>query len=103
MAPELLIGSPMQVVKTGARRRTRKTDSQDLCVSCRFANVCVFCGPGREPVKSCSGYMTTDRERQQPDTGAETEAAGLCVSCTIREECRKERPMSGVWHCEDYC
>jgi hypothetical protein len=90
----------MQVVKTGARRTTRKTGLQDLCVSCRFADGCVFCGPGREPVKSCNAYMTP-----QPDTSAktDTEAAGLCVSCTIREECRRERPMSGVWHCEDYC
>ena len=95
----------MQVVKAGARRTTRKKGVQDLCVSCRFANVCVFCGPGREAIKSCSGYMTNDRDQPQPDTGAytDTEAAGLCVSCTIREECGKERPMSGVWHCEDYC
>jgi len=70
----------------------------DLCVSCHFANVCVFCSPEREPVKHCSAYMT-----RQPETGVDTEAAGLCVSCRLREECRKERPMSGVWHCEDYC
>jgi len=88
----------MQVVKAEERRTRKKTGLQDLCVSCQFANVCVFCNPGREPVKRCSGHMT-----QKPDTGADTEAAGLCVSCTIREECRKERPMSGVWHCEDYC
>jgi hypothetical protein len=93
----------MQVVKTGPPRTKPKTALQDLCGSCRFANVCVFCGAGHEPVKSCSGYMTTDRDRSQPDTGAGTEAAGLCVSCTIREECGNERPMSGVWHCEDYC
>ena len=88
----------MQVIKTGARRPRRKTGLQDLCISCRFADVCVFCISGREPVKRCSGYMTL-----QSDTGADTEAAGLCVSCSIREECWKERPMSGVWHCEDYC
>lgn len=88
----------MQVVKTGAGRTKRKTGLQDLCASCRFANLCVFRSRGREPVKSCSGYMTP-----QPETAANAEAAGLCVSCTIREECRKERPMSGVWHCEDYC
>ena len=93
----------MQVVKTGAGRTKRKTGVQDLCASCRFANLCVFCSRGREPVKSCSGYITPDRNRRQPDTGANNEAAGLCVSCTIREKCRKERPMSGVWHCEDYC
>ena len=88
----------MQVVKAEARRMRKKTDLQDLCASCRFTDLCVFCSPGREPVKRCSGYMTP-----QPATGANTEAAGLCVSCNICEECRKERPMSGVWHCEDYC
>ena len=88
----------MQVVKTGARQTRRKTGLQDLCTSCRFANLCVFCSPGREPVKRCGGYMA-----QQSETAVDTEAAGLCVSCTIREECRKERPLSGVWHCEDYC
>ncbi len=88
----------MQVVKTGARRTRKKTRLQDLCVSCRFANVCVFCSPGREPVKGCSGHMALEA-----DTGADTETVGLCVSCGLREECRKERPMSGVWHCEDYC
>jgi hypothetical protein len=93
----------MQVAKTAARQKTRETGLQDLCVSCRFANVCVFCGPGREPVKSCSGYMATDRDRRHLETGADTEAAGLCVSCTIHKECQKDRPMSGVWHCEDYC
>ena len=87
----------MQVIKTGRRPR-RKTGLRDLCVSCRFAKLCVFCSSGREPVKRCSGHMTL-----QSDTGADTEAAGLCVSCSIREECWKERPMSGVWHCEDYC
>lgn len=65
---------------------------------CRFADVCVFCSPGREPVMSCGGFMAP-----QPDTGARTAVPGLCVSCSIREECKKERPWSGVWHCEDYC
>ena len=88
----------MQVVKTRPRRARRKTGVQDLCVSCQFANVCVFCSPGREPVKRCNGYMTS-----QPATAANIEAAGLCVSCALREECGRERPMSGVWHCEDYC
>lgn len=28
--------------------------------------------------------------------------AGLCVNCDSRHSCTRDRPESGVWHCQDY-
>ena len=93
----------MQVVKAGTRGPGKSSDVQDLCVSCRFADRCVFCAPEREAMDRCSGFMAVRRERSKLFVGTETEATGLCANCSLRGKCSRERPMSGVWHCEDYC
>jgi len=103
LAPELQTGVPMQVVKVGAHGPGQLSGVQDLCVRCRFADRCVFCTPLREAVDRCSGFMAGRSERSQLFVDAETEATGLCANCSLRAKCNRERPMSGVWHCEDYC
>ncbi len=27
---------------------------------------------------------------------------GLCVTCSLRNTCKKTLPDSGIWHCNDY-
>ena len=82
----------------------------DLCVTCRNAEVCVYCTPDRDPVRSCTGYValgvgaaaitTRSATGRPPGRG---HVAGLCVNCALRDECTLDRPASGVWHCADYC
>jgi hypothetical protein len=83
--------------------------AEDLCATCRSAELCVYCSADREAVLSCVGYRAGASARSVRRTpagsacAAADELVGLCVNCTLRDDCELDRPASGVWHCPDYC
>jgi len=70
--------------------------AEDLCASCHHAELCAYCGRGRDPVLGCEGYLTAS-----PIRGVAF--SGLCPNCVRRFACSREKPAGGVWHCEEYC
>ncbi len=83
---------------------TQETAIDDLCGGCCFATRCSYCIAGRDPVIQCSGFARTQQSGVarafEPGRSA---VAGLCSNCALRLTCLKDKPATGVWHCEDYC
>lgn len=91
-----------------SRQPTRRTDPEsmaepELCGRCRFSATCVYGTAEQELIIACPGFQPESFTVKQSNGAVNTGAIGLCTSCERLEKCTRERPQSGVWHCEDYC
>jgi hypothetical protein len=88
--------------------------SQSLCVNCTNLNDCIYLARASAPIHTCELHECADMSKpglvavSRPETpgelgSGETGLLGLCVNCDNRESCGFQKPVSGVWHCEEYC
>ena len=75
----------------------------ELCNRCRFAATCTYATGWGEQVFACPGFMPDETCVAEAAKSRELGAIGLCASCGRAETCTRDCPLSGVWHCEDYC
>jgi len=54
------------------------------------------------PMRRCAGFLPLLRGSTPATEVLDELPQGLCRSCNLAEHCTRERPSSGVWHCEGY-
>jgi len=98
-----------------ACERLEKLISASLCSNCLHQQDCTYLAGTTNPIQQCEMYECGPSPRPKlalirRDEGAEdsvgNEASpvlGLCVNCDNRATCNLPKPLSGVWHCEEYC
>ncbi|MEJ5358495.1 MAG: hypothetical protein WHT06_07430 [Desulfobacterales bacterium] len=84
-----------------------------LCANCRHPFDCSFLARTQVPILVCELHacgtpeaprLQVIRTSRAPEASPEGEenAAGLCVNCENRIDCRLPKPAGGVWNCEEY-
>jgi hypothetical protein len=82
-----------------------------LCMNCIHAGACVYRRQQNQPVLSCNEHDTGTVQSKKPTAKMTTcnrdeqdcdPLKGLCSNCENRKTCMLPKPVSGVWHCEEY-
>ncbi|HWR83840.1 MAG TPA: hypothetical protein VN285_11110 [Candidatus Deferrimicrobium sp.] len=85
-----------------------------LCMTCNNAGECVYRRHRGGDALCCETFDNyTSRNGHgagpvlsvvimEPAVAEVPGMKGLCVNCSLRDECQLPRPESGVWHCEEY-
>lgn len=92
----------------------REISSQGICTNCMNRNDCNYLARASAPIHTCELYecgdtsepgmalVTRPGSQAEPVSG-EVVKLGLCVNCDNWKSCGFKKPVSGVWHCEEYC
>ncbi|MCK4657314.1 MAG: hypothetical protein KAT85_09775 [candidate division Zixibacteria bacterium] len=97
--------------RTVERKTSESRKLDGLCVTCEHAPTCVFAQSGIQPVVFCEEYdeeqvvnagTTNMLHRQNRQEEPDFSLKGLCVNCANRKDCTHRKPVTGIWHCEDY-
>ena len=87
--------------------------SHGICSNCINHNDCIYITRASAPIHTCDLYecgetpepcpapVVRTENRAEPASG-EVVKLGLCVNCDNRTNCGFKKPVSGVWHCEEY-
>jgi len=82
-----------------------------LCLTCNNDLNCTFVRKPNQPVLFCDEFddftpliVNVTQPSTLPDNGGKDSEKykGLCVNCENRATCTLTKPVSGVWHCEEY-
>jgi hypothetical protein len=92
-------------------------ENSGLCGTCENAMLCMYLGNAEHPVLECEEFTHHRAGATKPATrrlnlaavpkpeatdGDPDLAMGLCVDCENRATCIFDRPVGGVWQCEEY-
>ena len=56
----------------------------------------------REPERDVNTKNTVDNKNCTAGPGSSSKFPGLCSNCAHRDTCVFPKPVSGVWHCDEY-
>jgi len=90
-----------------------------LCVTCKNGLICGLSYRNPTPVLQCNEFeiieykslrasrkresarrMRDSREDMRKDDRGKY--LGLCANCELRDSCCFTKPLSGIWHCNEY-
>jgi hypothetical protein len=85
-----------------------------LCVTCSNSKRCNHQRDRAKPVLFCDEFYSRLKDREFSDKFQKTGSfipipqenyennKGLCINCEKQGICTSQKPIWGVWHCEDY-
>jgi len=84
-----------------------------VCSNCASQEECSVLVQATAPILQCEMYQccslprpdSLGNERIVQDAKPESDDVhllGLCANCENRQSCKWPKPVSGIWHCEDY-
>jgi hypothetical protein len=82
----------------------------DLCVTCKNYDSCIFVKNGKRPVHRCEEFEIHElrpvKESGNPGNPENRDEGpvfyGLCKNCGNRLTCMNASPDRIIWHCEEY-
>ena len=94
-----------------SRIKAENKTAEGLCVNCGSQDECGLSRPDNGPVEFCEEHWTmglktdineTNKSMTEGKPPIPNQAAGLCLNCLNRLDCRLPKNEGGVWYCEEY-